>query len=349
MKKILFILSISVLFFSCNKIEFFQSPVEELFQKAKREKKNVCLIVGNKECPRCELLISDMNKNRNAKIVLKEGYFCGKVNMDGYWGKDISLITGCRFFPYTCFFDADGTLKSLRIGSEKFDFNHIQKHRMDPFHFQELFQLPISPDQYKQMISYNMKCHLKLLGTKEDKNLKEAFELIEASINILPTCYNLYKAAVISMALNDTLQFTEYKKRYKENYTYEDSFLYAGLTAKLGIVYDGILKSKKVVPTKINFSPLILQCDTIKTKTDYKFNYKVRNNSDKPLVIRLARHSCDCMDIEWTKEPIMPRKIGNVSGVFHAKKKGRFRKQIFVHVDSNVKPMYILVIEGVVV
>lgn len=74
--------------------------------------------------------------------------------------------------------------------------------------------------------------------------------------------------------------------------------------------------------------------------------FKVTNSGDQPLVITRVIPSCGCTQPEWTKEPIAPKKTGNITITFDpAHRPGPFTKTISVY--SNGKTgSFILTIRG---
>jgi len=62
------------------------------------------------------------------------------------------------------------------------------------------------------------------------------------------------------------------------------------------------------------------------------FTYK--NTGNKPLVLFDVIVSCDCTEVEWQKEPVMPGKTGTIKAVYTAKTAGVIAKQITVQSNA---------------
>ena len=63
------------------------------------------------------------------------------------------------------------------------------------------------------------------------------------------------------------------------------------------------------------------------------FNYT--NVGSRPLVLFDVIVSCDCTEVEWQKEPVMPGKTGTIKAVYTAKTAGAIAKQITVQSNAQ--------------
>ena len=69
--------------------------------------------------------------------------------------------------------------------------------------------------------------------------------------------------------------------------------------------------------------------------------YQMTNTGNQPLVIERVVPSCACSEAEWTKEPIAPQKMGEISVVYDAKTLGHFYKDVAVYTNASEKPVYL--------
>jgi len=81
---------------------------------------------------------------------------------------------------------------------------------------------------------------------------------------------------------------------------------------------------------KISFDYGTLSVGAVKTGT---FIYT--NVGNKPLVLFDVIVSCDCTEVVWQKEPIMPGKTGTIKVVYTAKTSGIIAKQITVQSNAQ--------------
>ena len=59
------------------------------------------------------------------------------------------------------------------------------------------------------------------------------------------------------------------------------------------------------------------------------------NVGSKPLVLFDVIVSCDCTEVEWQKEPVMPGKTATIKAVYTAKTAGLIAKQITVQSNAQ--------------
>ena len=59
------------------------------------------------------------------------------------------------------------------------------------------------------------------------------------------------------------------------------------------------------------------------------------NIGNKPLVLFDVVVSCDCTEVEWQKEPVMPGKTATIKAVYTAKTAGLIAKQITVQSNAQ--------------
>ncbi|MDB5239854.1 MAG: hypothetical protein JWP57_479 [Spirosoma sp.] len=58
--------------------------------------------------------------------------------------------------------------------------------------------------------------------------------------------------------------------------------------------------------------------------------FEFKNAGTDPVVINDAQASCGCTKPSWTREPVMPGKMGSVSATFNAASAGQFTKTVTV-------------------
>lgn len=62
----------------------------------------------------------------------------------------------------------------------------------------------------------------------------------------------------------------------------------------------------------ISFDQTVLDYGKVKPGSDGNRKFIVKNTGDKPLIISNVRPSCGCTTPDWTKDPIMPGKTGEI-------------------------------------
>jgi hypothetical protein len=77
-------------------------------------------------------------------------------------------------------------------------------------------------------------------------------------------------------------------------------------------------------------------------------NFQFTNTGKVPLILKDVKASCGCTTPEWTREPVLPGKSGNIRVSFNPKNRpGSFSKTI--QVNSNADLPVILAVKGVVI
>jgi hypothetical protein len=92
---------------------------------------------------------------------------------------------------------------------------------------------------------------------------------------------------------------------------------------------------KVTTSAEIEFDKNVLDLGTLEigqVKTDI-FTYT--NVGSKPLVLFDVIASCDCTELEWQKEPVMPGKTGVIHVKYTAKTAGVIAKQITVQSNAQ--------------
>jgi len=59
------------------------------------------------------------------------------------------------------------------------------------------------------------------------------------------------------------------------------------------------------------------------------------NVGSKPLVLFDVIVSCDCTEVEWQKEPVMPGKTGIIKVIYTAKNPGAIAKQVTIQSNAQ--------------
>jgi len=92
---------------------------------------------------------------------------------------------------------------------------------------------------------------------------------------------------------------------------------------------------KVTTGAEIEFDKVAFDCGTLvigDVKTGV-FTYK--NVGNRPLVLFDVIVSCDCTEVEWQKEPVMPGKTATIKVIYTAKTAGLISKQITVQSNAQ--------------
>lgn len=69
------------------------------------------------------------------------------------------------------------------------------------------------------------------------------------------------------------------------------------------------------------------------------YDFKFKNNSQKPIVVTNVKSSCGCTVPSWPKEPIQPGESGKITVKYNTKLAGTFNKSIQVFSTADNSPV----------
>jgi len=64
-------------------------------------------------------------------------------------------------------------------------------------------------------------------------------------------------------------------------------------------------------------------------------NFEFTNNDKEPVTVTKVKSSCGCTVANYSKEPVLPGKTGQVSATYNAAKHGAFNKSVTVYMSDN--------------
>ncbi|MFM2388197.1 MAG: hypothetical protein RL660_2954 [Bacteroidota bacterium] len=69
---------------------------------------------------------------------------------------------------------------------------------------------------------------------------------------------------------------------------------------------------------------------------DITYNFTFTNTGKAPLVIQMAKGSCDCTKAEFSTTPVQPGEKGTIKAIFETKdKEGKFSKTIYIFSNAT--------------
>lgn len=86
---------------------------------------------------------------------------------------------------------------------------------------------------------------------------------------------------------------------------------------------------------EISFDKLTVDFGTLKVGDVKVQIITFTNIGKKPLILDDVISSCDCTNVDWSKEPIMPGKKGTIKATYTAKNPGMISKRITVLSNAN--------------
>jgi hypothetical protein len=352
MKQLLGCLLTFSMFVSCRQVgvHYVDGTIEQVFAMAHRENKKVFVLVTSSQCGLCKHFSNFLDSQWTTTRILADDYICYKADILDVRKKDIAQIIKCPSYPFPYFFDKEGNLEAFGFPESKtYDISDLNKIFIDEYKFRELFRLPISTQQYKRLVSLNLQSFLLTKQTPADRVLLDsAYRLAARSLNIAPYPYNIYLSWKLGNTLNKPSD--EITRLSRPQLMPSDRLVYGKLIDSIPLRTDSgfLAANKRTDSIAYSFANPSQDCGVIKKGTDYSFNFTFTNTGTGKVVIAKAEHSCSCIELQWPKQPVMPGQKGIITGVYHATDKGRFTKEIYVHVASPQVPMKVISLSGVV-
>lgn len=99
----------------------------------------------------------------------------------------------------------------------------------------------------------------------------------------------------------------------------------------------------------ITFEKTTIDYGTVKANSDGNKVFTFTNTGDKPLIVSNVVPGCGCTASDWTKEPILPGKTGQVKVHYNTGIVAAFKKNIEVFSNDPKNGRIILNIQGTVV
>ncbi len=99
----------------------------------------------------------------------------------------------------------------------------------------------------------------------------------------------------------------------------------------------------------ITFEKTTIDYGTVKANSDGNKVFTFTNTGDKPLIISNVQPGCGCTASDWTKEPILPGKKGEVKVHYNTANLNAFKKTIDVFSNDPANGRIVLYIQGTVV
>lgn len=330
-----------------NGVHYSTGTIQEVFAKAQKENKKVFVLIGSSQCGRCTIFANFLDSQSTTVNILKNNYVCYKVDIHDPTQKTIAQIAKCPSYPFPYFFDKEGNLEAFGFpNSKEYDISDLTKIGIDEYRFKEMFRLYIPTNTYKSLVSLNLRAFL--LASQPGANrqlLDSAYNLVNRSLDIAAYPYNLWFSYQLANQLG-------YKRsevaRPLPVETHSDQVLYGSLLDSVKRINPVNLPVYSGTDDSIQYSFLKdkLDCGSIKKGTDYSFSFELKNTGKKDLLIARAEHPCSCVELQWPQQAIRPGETDFINGIFHAREKGSFSKDIYVHTASPQVPMKIIVLTG---
>lgn len=343
---------VSILFSCQNKTNIqIIGSLTEGFKLAKEQDKKVLLIVNAEGCGKCDAFLKLLlDKDFYRESIIQDFIVVSeKNNKENIPAK----ITRCFAYPMPFVFANNGELLAFGYPNEKGkNFSDLESIGVTKFDFLELFHSTISQDDFKKMVGKCMQAYLFMADTnKLAKNMDLAYKHAKESIGIAPFCYNLQLAYQIGEDLNKSEEeLKPYLMKMKEGIEAIDRHLYSKILMNhFGLSKDEIKEIGDNKPKDVKLSIEEIDLGKIKRKKKQQFAFELTNLSQKPILIYTIRSSCTCVDLKYSKKPILPNCSCKVEGIFKSNYNGEFLRVLSVHSNSKITPLTSVALKGSVI
>ena len=99
----------------------------------------------------------------------------------------------------------------------------------------------------------------------------------------------------------------------------------------------------------ISFEKTTIDYGTVPVNADGNRVFTFKNTGNKPLILSNVQPGCGCTASEWTKEPVLPGKTGQIKVHYNTASVMPFKKSIDVFSNDPQNGRVILYIQGTVV
>lgn len=96
----------------------------------------------------------------------------------------------------------------------------------------------------------------------------------------------------------------------------------------------------------ISFSETTLDYGKVAVNSDGHRTFVIKNIGDKPLIVSNVKPSCGCTTPEWSKNPILPGKTGQIKVHYNTTIQGAFKKSIEVFSNDPENKRTVIYIKG---
>ncbi|WP_298737730.1 DUF1573 domain-containing protein [uncultured Chitinophaga sp.] len=297
-----------LLLLSCHHspVQYMNGSVEDVFARAQKENKNVFIIIGNSKCGNCDAFRKMLDSQSTTARILQRDYICYNADASDKRQEDIARITKCPSYPFPYFFDKDGNLLTFGFPkSKEYDIRDLDRIGIDEYIFREIFQLPITTQRYKKLVSLNMQAFLLMKGGGGRPSARDsAYQLARRSLDIAAYPYNIY----LSHTLGGPAAVAQLVRPV---YSPSDKLIYKGLLDTIPLQENSLARQQGATDSaSLVFNKISHDCGIIKQGTDYTFSFEFTNTGKKDLRIAKADHPCTCIELKW---PQHARKVFNPS------------------------------------
>ncbi|MDR0941834.1 MAG: DUF1573 domain-containing protein [Bacteroidales bacterium] len=97
------------------------------------------------------------------------------------------------------------------------------------------------------------------------------------------------------------------------------------------------------------FDSLVIDYGVIQKGSSGETVFRFKNVGKEPIILTDVSAACGCTTPDWTKDPILPKKTGEIRVKYDTNRMGYFNKTISIKSNKNPDTPIVLTIKGEVV
>jgi hypothetical protein len=97
------------------------------------------------------------------------------------------------------------------------------------------------------------------------------------------------------------------------------------------------LQPEEVNKIEITWTQTVHDFKDIPARKPVTASFEFENKGKEPITVTKVRSSCGCTVANYSKEPVLPGKTGQVSATYNAVKHGAFNKSVTVYMSDNTQ------------
>ncbi|MDR2085047.1 MAG: DUF1573 domain-containing protein [Bacteroidales bacterium] len=107
--------------------------------------------------------------------------------------------------------------------------------------------------------------------------------------------------------------------------------------------------AKNAKPAQITFDNLVHDYGTMKVGADGECVFTFKNTGKEPLIVSKVQGCCGVSVLDWTKDPVMPKKTGTIKLRYNTKRPITINKTVTVFTNDPEQPEIKLTLKGQIV
>lgn len=331
--------------------------IAEVFHVSKEQKKGVILISNMTGCAMCEFFEIDLLKKPDYAEKIYKEYIIVRMDHNSLGNEALARILNNGHFPVFLFFDQQGNVKGIKMGTVKPDelLAITKEIRRGGNSFDEKFHIgdsdqSVSVEKIQGYLNNLFKAQIEwedyIDNKKDSVPQKNIINLLDKGAGYIETFYANYLKSKFYQATNDNLS----SKKYAEIATRFDDKVSVTLNKQLYLEIAFILNKpiEDQVNTNIGIRDIAIDIGEVKEGESKIVRLELKNLGSQIQKINNVTPSCNCSLVRLSKEEIVPNEQAQITIEYKANKIGKFSNIVELNFEAKDLNLYYLM-KGTVV